>query len=52
MLNFLSFFVVAYLYLRFLTHVDTNYDLGFAMRPSTMAHRDSNVTVMRDTDIY
>ena len=52
MLNSLSFTLLVYLYYRFLTHAHTNYELGFALKPSTMAHKFSNVTVNPDTDVY
>lgn len=51
-LKWLTFSCVGYLYLRFLTHTHTNYELGFALRPASMGHRESSVTVNPDKDNY
>ncbi len=51
-LKWLTFSCLTYLYMRFLTHTHTNYELGFALRPTSMGHRDSSVTVTPDKDSY
>jgi len=51
-LKWLTFSFVGYLFIRFLTHTHTDYELGFSLRPKSIGHRDSSITISPDKDNY
>jgi len=51
-LKWLTYTCIAYLFIRFITHTHTNYELGFALRPTTIGHKESSITINPDTDNY
>ena len=51
-LKWLTFSCVGYLFIRFLTHTHTDYELGLSLRPASIGHRDSSVTTGPHKDSY
>jgi hypothetical protein len=51
-LKWLTFSCVGYLFLRFLSHTHTDYELGFSLKPASIGHRDSSFTISPDKDNY
>jgi hypothetical protein len=51
-LKWLTLSCVGYLFIRFLTHTHTDYELGFSLRPTSIGHRDSSITISPDKDSY
>ena len=51
-LKWLTLSCVGYLFLRFLSHTHTDYELGFSLKPASIGHRDSSVTISPDKDSY